>query len=161
MKSRRNPDGTSEITPMSNRLPDSDPRLKSLCHVGDGENCCRWLARASRGFFCAKLDTDLAPLIEQRFADGSLRARGDHCPGLPRGDESLPEGNDIQYVVVQDTEPTPCPCCRQDAYAWRIAGPFMPENLRAMVFYGEQGQQEAQGIAEALSEGEMVGNVAT
>lgn len=68
---------------MSNLLADSDPRLQSLCHLGEGEQCCRWLARGPRGFFCAKLETDLAPYIAQSFADGYLRARGDHCPGLP------------------------------------------------------------------------------
>lgn len=58
----------------------------------------------------------------------------------------------MKYSVVQDTEPTPCPCCRQDAYAWRVTGPNVPADLRDQKFYGEDGQQEALGYADSLSQ---------
>lgn len=58
----------------------------------------------------------------------------------------------MSYTVVQDTDSTPCPCCRQDAHGWQITGPAVPDNLRWRRFYGEDGQQEAEGYAQALSE---------
>jgi hypothetical protein len=66
----------------SNRLADGDPRLKSLCKLGLGVQCCRWLARDGDGCFCAKFDPDMAPHIAKRFASGEMGAQGDNCPGL-------------------------------------------------------------------------------
>jgi hypothetical protein len=86
---------------MSNRLCDSDPRLKSLCRAGEGERCCRWLARGGAGFFCAKLDQDIAPFIDERHAAGILGAKGDHCPGLPPEPATGP-GIDAPYLSDYD-----------------------------------------------------------
>lgn len=67
---------------MSNQLADGDPRLQSLCKIGAGAECCRWLARGGTGYFCAKFDPDLARQIAERFEAGEMRAKGDNCPGL-------------------------------------------------------------------------------
>lgn len=74
---------------MSNQL-ENDRRLKSLCRVGEGERCCRWLARGWNGYFCAKLDRGVAPYIAERFAAGTLGAKGDNCPGLPLDEKPTP-----------------------------------------------------------------------
>lgn len=58
----------------------------------------------------------------------------------------------MKYSAVQDKEPSPCPCCGQDTYPWRVTGPKVPPDLQVMKFYGEDGQQEAEGYAEALSQ---------
>lgn len=67
---------------MSNLLSDDDPRLESLCKKGAGAECCRWLSRGGKGFFCAKLDFAIARYIEEQFAAGRMNAQGDNCPGL-------------------------------------------------------------------------------
>jgi hypothetical protein len=65
-----------------NQLPDDDPRLNALCRIGEGKDCCRWLARGPRGYFCAKLDPTIAPAIAERFEAGQMAAQGDNCEGL-------------------------------------------------------------------------------
>lgn len=65
-----------------NRLSNEDPRLISLCRMGQGERCCRWLARGRAGYFCAKLDVEIARWIQARFDSGEMGACGDNCPGL-------------------------------------------------------------------------------
>jgi hypothetical protein len=67
---------------LNNQLLDDDPRLKSLCKVGEGKQCCRWLARGPRGYFCAKFDPAIADAIRERAEAGQLGALGDNCPGL-------------------------------------------------------------------------------
>jgi len=66
----------------NNHLPDDDPRLKSLCRIGEGKLCCRWLARGGKGYFCAKLDPEIRAWIEQESAAGRVGAQGDNCDGL-------------------------------------------------------------------------------
>lgn len=56
---------------------------KSVCHIGEGHACCRYLVASGDGFECAK-DSSLAPTIDARVASGSFTARGDNCPGYGR-----------------------------------------------------------------------------
>lgn len=51
----------------------------SVCGLGKGKNCCKYLAAGINGFECLKLDPKLKEYIDGR----NLNAKGDNCPGIP------------------------------------------------------------------------------
>jgi hypothetical protein len=53
----------------------------SVCKLGSGPACCRFLALEPRGFCCLKL-TALRPIIDKRVAAGTFNAKGDNCEGV-------------------------------------------------------------------------------
>lgn len=55
-----------------------DDQVRSLCRVGQGSDCCRYLAVGPTGWSCEKL-TPLAMHIDARE---DMVARGDNCEGL-------------------------------------------------------------------------------
>jgi hypothetical protein len=59
----------------------TDAYLKRNCKPGTAE-CCRYLVCGGDGFECAKL-TDMKAYLDQRVVEGTIRAVGDNCKGLP------------------------------------------------------------------------------
>jgi hypothetical protein len=59
-----------------------DQHVKSVCKMGQGAACCRYLIMSVGGFECAKL-TALKAHLDARVAKEDMRARGDNCPGKP------------------------------------------------------------------------------
>lgn len=57
--------------------------VASVCRVGKGAKCCRYLCLDEHGFCCGKLSA-LRPVIDARVAAGTMRAMGDHCSGMPQ-----------------------------------------------------------------------------
>lgn len=57
-----------------------DKYLKEVCQLGT-EKCCAYLVCGAKGFECAKNDPSIKPIIEQRLAQGTMRATGDNCEG--------------------------------------------------------------------------------
>lgn len=56
--------------------------VKTICKIGQGSTCCRYLVAGSQGFGCAKLTT-LKALLDSRAEEGTSVARGDNCDGFP------------------------------------------------------------------------------
>lgn len=64
------------------RPPNHVPReeLKTLCRIGEGAACCRYLAADAGGMECLK-HTRLRATVDARVAAGTFTAQGDNCPG--------------------------------------------------------------------------------
>lgn len=56
---------------------------REVCLIGKRALCCRFLVGLPSGFACAKLDFELSMAINERYAEGSMTAKGDNCPGFP------------------------------------------------------------------------------
>ena len=63
-----------------NRFPDQQ-QVETVCLIGQGEKCCRYLTMAPTGWSCEKL-SDAGRLLDIRAAAGQMTARGDNCVGL-------------------------------------------------------------------------------
>lgn len=53
---------------------------KTVCKMGQGAACCRYLAMAPDGYSCEKHAT-LKKYLDYRVATRSMVAQGDNCPG--------------------------------------------------------------------------------
>lgn len=60
--------------------PPTDQEAKELCKLGQGAQCCRYLAASGKGWSCEKLG-DLKNLLDSRVAAGKMTAKGNNCPG--------------------------------------------------------------------------------
>lgn len=60
--------------------PPEDSWTETVCKIGHGAQCCRYLTMSARGWCCEK-NTDLAAVIDARVAAGTFTARGDNCDG--------------------------------------------------------------------------------
>lgn len=70
------------------RRPD-DTWVRSVCKVGQGHACCRYLTMAPDGWSCEKL-TATGRYLDSRVAAETIVARGDNCDGLA---SSTPEAD--------------------------------------------------------------------
>ena len=53
-------------------------KVKSICKIGQGNECCRYLVCGASGFECVK-GTDTGKFLDSRVAKGTITARGDNC----------------------------------------------------------------------------------
>jgi hypothetical protein len=60
----------------------SRDELKTLCRIGEGAACCRYLGADAAGLECLK-HSSLREIIDERVAAGTFVAQGDNCPGKP------------------------------------------------------------------------------
>lgn len=58
-----------------------DKRIKTVCGIGQGHKCCRYLVCGQYGFECAKHHTLLKQELDRRVATETIHARGDNCAG--------------------------------------------------------------------------------
>lgn len=58
----------------------TDDEAINLCKMGQGHDCCRYLAVDGKGWSCLKL-TSTAVYIDQRVKAETMTARADNCPG--------------------------------------------------------------------------------
>lgn len=56
--------------------------LKTICKIGQGVKCCRYVVAGTEGIECAK-KTSLAAVLDARVAADSIVAQGDNCGGFP------------------------------------------------------------------------------
>ena len=54
--------------------------LQSVCKIGQGKTCCRYLVTGINGFQCAKL-TSLRLTLDARVEADTMTAQGDNCDG--------------------------------------------------------------------------------
>ena len=62
----------------ANLVPDD--HWKKICRMGQGSDCCRYLAMGSDGFCCEK-HTGIGRSIDQRT---DMSAKSDNCTGAPQ-----------------------------------------------------------------------------
>ncbi len=60
--------------------PISEDTLKDVCKIGQGKECCRYLACGPNGFDCMK-HSSIGRVLDSRVAAGTIRAQGDNCEG--------------------------------------------------------------------------------
>jgi hypothetical protein len=64
------------------KIPDPPPptfvETKTLCKIGQGGQCCRYLTAGRKGWSCEKLTT-MGQTINERVKN--MNAKGDNCPG--------------------------------------------------------------------------------
>lgn len=56
--------------------------VKTVCKIGQGNDCCRYLVMGSQGFECVK-NTSLRSTLDSRVAMNAIVAQGDNCEGQP------------------------------------------------------------------------------
>src|SRR5262245_18136903 len=61
--------------------PPTDFHTRTVCRIGQGADCCRYLTMSPGGWSCQKL-TGLKAELDRRVAAGTMVARGNNCPGL-------------------------------------------------------------------------------
>ena len=54
-------------------------KLRNVCRIGQGHDCCRYLIASGRGLECAKL-TPLKTMLDSR--GDTMTAQGDNCEGV-------------------------------------------------------------------------------
>ena len=53
---------------------------RTVCKIGQGADCCRYLACGSKGLECLK-HTELQPELDKRAMLKTMHAQADNCPG--------------------------------------------------------------------------------
>lgn len=80
--------------------------LADTCKVGQGAACCRYVTMSAGGWECGKADPAIRHAIDQRA--GSMKAKGDNCPGvtnlaeLGRGLDVLADS--VKFMEVGDEQ---------------------------------------------------------
>ena len=57
----------------------SDERLKNICKINQGANCCRYISCSKDGFECEK-NSAMKNIIDSNI--NNMVAKGDNCKGL-------------------------------------------------------------------------------
>jgi hypothetical protein len=57
-----------------------NPNVATVCLIGAGNKCCRYLMVGGYGFECAKI-TALKTTLDTRVKQGRMIAQGDNCEG--------------------------------------------------------------------------------
>lgn len=60
--------------------PPDDEWARTVCLIGKGNACCRYLTMSPGGFSCEKHST-LRETLDRRVAHRQMVARGDNCEG--------------------------------------------------------------------------------
>jgi hypothetical protein len=55
--------------------------VKDICKFGQAEKTCRYLSMGPGGLECEK-GTSIGTIIDQRSAEGTMKAKGDNYPGV-------------------------------------------------------------------------------
>ena len=60
--------------------PPTDEWTKTVCKIGQGHDCCRFLTMSPEGWSCEK-HSPLARILNQRAMRAQMIARSDNCRG--------------------------------------------------------------------------------
>lgn len=109
-----------------------DEFVKTVCKIGQGADCCRYLAlTGGQGFSCQK-HTDLRDYLDERVAKETITARGDNCEGKPAAIRTARSDREVvaSIPVVDDQtarDVTNFVCCAR-VDTWQ--GPLPEGSLR-------------------------------
>lgn len=62
--------------------------VKTVCKMGQGEKCCRYLGMGEHGFECLKKDELHKASIDLKWATESHVAQGDNCDGYEKEEDA-------------------------------------------------------------------------
>lgn len=62
---------------------------RTICKIGQGKKCCRYLQLDGNGYRCQKLSPFMRNLINARIRTST--AKGDNCDGVPDNVDLLKE----------------------------------------------------------------------
>ena len=71
----------SECEKLDPRPITNEHHLSGVCRIRQGAETCRYLCFS--GQMCCAKGSKLQAFIDQRFAEGGMDAKGDHCSGPP------------------------------------------------------------------------------
>lgn len=57
-----------------------DMTVRSICKIGQGAECCRYLTMGGGGWSCEKLNPEGKAMLDARVA--GMTAKGDNCDGM-------------------------------------------------------------------------------
>lgn len=57
----------------------SRDRVRNICKLGRGADCCKFLLAGQQGLECGKLDSVLGPMLAIK---PGMVAKGDNCDGI-------------------------------------------------------------------------------
>lgn len=60
--------------------PPTNEWAKTVCKIGHGADCCRYIAMSPKGWSCEK-HTEMKRIIDYKVAVGNMTAAGDNCEG--------------------------------------------------------------------------------
>jgi hypothetical protein len=66
--------------PSAPRYPTTE-EAKTLCKMGQGHDCCRYLTMGGGGWSCEK-HSSLRGMLDRRVETETIVARGDNCDGM-------------------------------------------------------------------------------
>jgi len=64
----------------------TETHVKTICRIGQGKECCRYLTVGPQGFMCAK-HTSIKQYLDFRVKNNDITAQGNNCDGYPIMDE--------------------------------------------------------------------------
>lgn len=67
---------------------DTETYTKTVCKIGQGAECCRYLLMGPSGWECGKGDPRAVDTIDRKVAEGSFISLGDNCEGMILSDET-------------------------------------------------------------------------
>ena len=56
--------------------------INSVCKMGQGASCCKYLVMGTKGFECMKTDPKNKKVIDDNWATTPHVAQGDNCEGF-------------------------------------------------------------------------------
>lgn len=56
-------------------------KVKEVCKIGQGHECCRYIGMGGSGFCCMKLISSAKEQLDHRVKLETIIARGDNCEG--------------------------------------------------------------------------------
>ena len=74
--------------------------VKETCRIGEGKDCCRYLACGPDGFECLK-HTSLKTQLDVRVLQNNISAQGDNCEGIKPNLEGRHENISVSGNVIQ------------------------------------------------------------
>ena len=57
-------------------------QIKTVCKIGQGADCCKYLVMSPNGFECSKFKPEDKAVIDKAWESGHHVAQGDNCGGM-------------------------------------------------------------------------------
>lgn len=55
--------------------------IKTVCKIGQGDDCCRYLGLDRKGWTCMKFKPEMKKVVDDNWSSTPHVAQGDNCDG--------------------------------------------------------------------------------